>query len=417
MPAFAQRVKQPKTPAPSSLDRGPTAEPANPASDWVQTETQIFGAGSPGIPPAHFDLSRIHIHPPAAGTSSPKLPVNRPGDEYEQEADRVADRVMRMPEAPVSPVAAPPPVSRKSVDGDDSDEEEKLQRSPLAAETAVTVAPASVREVLRSPGQPLEAGARRFLEDRFGREFAHVRVHADATAGQSADAVHARAYTVGSHIVFGGGWYAPASPEGRRLLAHELTHVVQQSGPSKDHRQVHGAPAVQRFLRGSRIQRFGEPENLPELTYISGMDPSGHDARKDAFLKEANDYHQFWGLKPKTINSMEELVNDLAKGTGALNRIRIVSHAWEERLFFPLFAGTPPGIDPDTLKAAGESETALLAQLLRQTANFTVKVDVILGVLRDTNDDVLAPFGLDVVPSTPSRPVRSSSCVPPPCGS
>src|SRR6185369_8921893 len=123
----------------------------------------------------------------------------------------------------------------------------------------------------------------------------------DAKAVESAAAVNARAYTVGSHIVFGGGRYAPGSADGRRLLAHELTHVVQQRGAAKGHTQKFGNQTVQRFLHGPRIQRFGEPENVPDITYISGVNVSGGDARSDAFLKEATNYHEHWGLKPKAV--------------------------------------------------------------------------------------------------------------------
>jgi len=90
------------------------------------------------------------------------------------------------------------------------------------------VAPPIVHDVLRAPGQPLDAGARAFMEPRFGHSFADVRVHTDARAAESARAVSAAAYTVGHDIVFSAGSYAPSGREGRRLLAHELAHVVQQ---------------------------------------------------------------------------------------------------------------------------------------------------------------------------------------------
>jgi hypothetical protein len=86
-----------------------------------------------------------------------------------------------------------------------------------------------VHDVLRSPGQPLDAETRAFMEPRFGHDFSRVRVHTDAKAAQSAKAVNALAYTVGRDVVFGAGQYAPQSQAGRRLMAHELTHAVQQS--------------------------------------------------------------------------------------------------------------------------------------------------------------------------------------------
>jgi Domain of unknown function (DUF4157) len=89
--------------------------------------------------------------------------------------------------------------------------------------------PPIVHEVLRSPGQPLDTETRAFMELRFGHDFSNVRVHTDAKATESARAVNALAYTVGKRIVFGGGQYAPETFPGRQLLAHELTHTIQQS--------------------------------------------------------------------------------------------------------------------------------------------------------------------------------------------
>jgi hypothetical protein len=89
---------------------------------------------------------------------------------------------------------------------------------------------AAVGRVLETVGQPLDASTRSFFAARLGHDFASVRVHADAQAAESARSVGALAYTVGSHVVFGAGQYAPNTSAGKRLLAHELTHVVQQSG-------------------------------------------------------------------------------------------------------------------------------------------------------------------------------------------
>ena len=89
-------------------------------------------------------------------------------------------------------------------------------------------APPIVQDVLRSPGQPLDAATRAFMEPRFGHDFSQVRVHADTKAADSARAVNALAYTVGRDIVFGAGQYAPGTSEGKRLLGHELVHTAQQ---------------------------------------------------------------------------------------------------------------------------------------------------------------------------------------------
>lgn len=101
-------------------------------------------------------------------------------------------------------------------------------RRQASGPAEVGEAPAAVHEVLRSPGRPLDAGTRSFMEPRFGHAFGDVRLHTDPAAAASARAVDALAYTVGNHVVFGAGQYAPHLPAGRRLLAHELAHVVQQ---------------------------------------------------------------------------------------------------------------------------------------------------------------------------------------------
>jgi hypothetical protein len=98
-----------------------------------------------------------------------------------------------------------------------------------ATGTALAATPV-VDEVLRSSGVPLDGRAQRVFGDRFGHDFGHVRVHTDSKAGESARAMRARAYTVGSHVVFGAGRYQPGTERGHRLLLHELAHVVQQRG-------------------------------------------------------------------------------------------------------------------------------------------------------------------------------------------
>lgn len=111
-----------------------------------------------------------------------------------------------------------------------------IARSPIltplrgnSAPAADTYVPPIVREVLNSPGRPLDNPTRAFFERRFGHDFSRVRVHTDALAAESARAVSARAYAVGSQLVFGEGTFSPGTTSGKGLLAHELVHVVQQS--------------------------------------------------------------------------------------------------------------------------------------------------------------------------------------------
>jgi len=113
----------------------------------------------------------------------------------------------------------------------DECKKKKLQRRAAQGSEPGSIPPI-VHEVLRSSGQPLDATMRAFMEPRFGHDFSHVRVHTDAKAADSAKAVNALAYTVGKNVVFGNGQYALQTAAGQRLLAHELTHVVQQSSLS-----------------------------------------------------------------------------------------------------------------------------------------------------------------------------------------
>ncbi len=103
-----------------------------------------------------------------------------------------------------------------------------LQRSQLSAARSEEI-PSTVLDTVKSTGQPLDHETRTLLEPRFGHDFSKIRVHTDASATQSAQAADAKAYTVGSHIVFGHGLYEPHTKDGRELLTHELTHAVQQS--------------------------------------------------------------------------------------------------------------------------------------------------------------------------------------------
>jgi hypothetical protein len=114
-------------------------------------------------------------------------------------------------------------------------EHERWQPKLVAsAEPGQAAVPPLVEAVLSAPGQPLDTAARDFMEPRFGHDFSRVRVHTDELAARSAEAVAAKAYTVGPHVVFGMGRHAPATRDGQRLLAHELVHVLQQSasGPA-----------------------------------------------------------------------------------------------------------------------------------------------------------------------------------------
>ena len=109
----------------------------------------------------------------------------------------------------------------------------RIQRFTGHSTGEVGMAPASVDRVLASGGRPLDSALQQDMEQRFGHDFSRVRIHSGGAAGQSTQDVNAHAYTVGHNVVFGAGRFAPGTHEGRRLIAHELTHVVQQNGSAK----------------------------------------------------------------------------------------------------------------------------------------------------------------------------------------
>jgi hypothetical protein len=170
-----------------------------------------------------------------SGILQTKLAVGSAHDPAEAEADEMATRVLKDGGiGRITPHAAPAAVQRKcGCSGSDhkcsacKEEEEKVQRKATGSMPAVA-APASVRSVLSNGGQPLDAVTRAYMEPRFGFDFSRVRIHSDAAAARSANDIHALAYTVNHSIAFSAGSYAPETSSGRRLLAHELAHVIQQ---------------------------------------------------------------------------------------------------------------------------------------------------------------------------------------------
>jgi hypothetical protein len=166
------------------------------------------------------------------------LRIGSANDALELEADRLADRVVQSGDVEVRQHGPPTGVVHRKCAGcqSESEDEETIRRRATADPgpgTAPDVAPAHVSariEARRSAGAPLEGGQRAFFERRFGHDFGSVRVHADEEAGQLARAVRADAFNVGRDVYFAPGRFSPASAEGRRLLAHELAHVVQSGG-------------------------------------------------------------------------------------------------------------------------------------------------------------------------------------------
>lgn len=177
----------------------------------------------------------------------PKRVVGAADDPYEQEAV-VAAQVLRM--------STPPRLSAAPL--------RIIRRRPLhSALPGLGSAPTSVHAALRSPGEPLPPATRAFFEPRFSHDFGRVRVHRDAQAATSARALAAQAYTHGEHLVFAAGRYAPESAAGRRLLAHELAHVVQQGSAGAMADVLRRAPEEPSALglHSAALEVTTDPEN------------------------------------------------------------------------------------------------------------------------------------------------------------
>jgi len=160
-----------------------------------------------------------------------KLRVGQPDDIYEQEADRVAEQVMRMPDVPLHTGGTR--IQRKCSRCGNDKRDEKLQAKKTSGK--ISEAFSHIRtdvSSIRGGGQPLSGSVRAFFEPRFGHDLSQVRMHTDSKAAESAGMINAQAYTIGRDVVFGAGQYLPETSKGNRLLAHELTHVVQQTGSS-----------------------------------------------------------------------------------------------------------------------------------------------------------------------------------------
>lgn len=167
--------------------------------------------------------------------------ISSPNDSAEKEADATANRIMRM--------AIPDgPIQRR--------EARSIQRKATDSVAPSTVPPI-VNSVLQSSGQPLDSATRAFFEPRFGHDFRHVRVHTDVKAAESAQAINALAYTVGRDVVFGAGQYRPGTQAGKHLLAHELTHVVQQGNNPASVQSVVWRQVVERYSEIAASGRAG----------------------------------------------------------------------------------------------------------------------------------------------------------------
>jgi outer membrane protein OmpA-like peptidoglycan-associated protein len=282
-------------------------------------------------------------------TIQPKLTVSEPDDRYEKEAERVAERVMRMP-APATVVDTQerPPAEgiqrmcsrcrrrfRAGKPLNCEDCEAELQRQPSSPETpSVTDGLQRRIQTLRGGGKPLPEPARSFFEPRFGRDFGDVRVHTGGTADELARAVDAEAFTIGRDVVFRSGTYRPNTQSGKQLLAHELTHTVQQTKGDRP-------PAIQRYVRclspdEEACDRNSGEERRSEIMpmrveYVSGpvsgllvsnFAIGGSDIKTD--LEQYSNWTDFVGQMESNLNTRWEILgfSDCTGGRSTNEEIR-----------------------------------------------------------------------------------------------
>ncbi len=214
-----------------TLVQKPKVTQRTPSAKSTVADRVYLGAGLVSTPLPRFvhDFSQIPVHPKPPACVQAKLRVNPPGDSYEQEADRVAEQVMSTPEPRLQRACACGSCCQGQAEQPDEDPQPLQTKHAGSSGPGQTEAPPIIHEALASPGQPLDLATRAFMEPRFGHDFSTVRVHTDKRAEMSARAIDAHAYTVGKDIVFGRGGFDSNATEGRRLLAHELTHVIQQT--------------------------------------------------------------------------------------------------------------------------------------------------------------------------------------------
>lgn len=235
-------------------EESPLKEQAAPGTQYSRSALPPNPASLPVDPPDENRSSRRFVSQFSSMFVQCKLAIGSSDDPLEAEADQAAAQVMRQ-----STVAKPGMGTRLPV----------LRRATQSGATAsAATAPPIVHRALASPGQPLDAQTRAFMEPRFGRDLSHIRLHTDAVSTESARAVGALAYTVGHHIAFGAGAYDPASASGRNLLAHELAHTVQQS-------DVGAASLDDAILRRRRIP---DSSGVDALVSPGATDQAAHKA-------------------------------------------------------------------------------------------------------------------------------------------
>jgi len=291
-----------------------------------------------GVP---FNFERLAVEGGSGKTIQAKLVVRQSDDLWEQEADRNADAVARALDGEAglgrlsfTPVAGGgiSDAGSASVQRQVEEEEEELLQAKRATGTArrVTTGTAVDIQAIRGGGGRLPADLRSELESRFGHDFGSVRVHSGSKAADLAGRIGARAFTTGHDVVFGGGEYRPETSEGKRLLAHELTHVVQQTGSGASRiegqlqRKTAAAPVTPRKALKTALK--GDDDDVRELTQSKVWPGLNVNASESATLMEhlldgaTLDEDEQAGIKVLSKARLQNRVDDTLEELGSRSR-------------------------------------------------------------------------------------------------
>ena len=275
----------------------------------------------------------------------PKLSVNQPNDVYEQEADAMANQVMRMADPAQNETSFFKPadnIQRKCGHCEDEEKVHRKESSSVGGQENGKLD--SYVGSLGTSGQPLPESNRQFFEPRFGQDFSNVRIHTDSIAAKSADSINALAYTTGNDIVFNSGQYSPETDSGKKLMAHELTHVLQQT---QNGQQIQRKPLTKPELI-AKIKTYGITAVLDDSSTFSdveldlvdqalaGLPADDKAAIKGAKIVRVNTlggttagiYSKEQGYNDTSVTDEQKIeLSDLAFGTNTADEsIRLITH-------------------------------------------------------------------------------------------
>jgi len=294
----------------------------------THVEEPGVGLAASASPRLGYDFSRIPLYPPITRPIQAKLAINKPGDKYEQEADRISEHVMRVPDPQLHRPSACDGTRCEGQTQQPVPEHGRLQKMGVESDdVGETAAPPIVHDVLRSPGQPLDAPTRAYFEPRFGHDFSRVRVHTNSEAADSVRSVGALAYTVGPHMVFGAGRYQPHTVAGRQLVAHELVHVMQQRGGAHVLRRAVWYPApsvttddpIRRVLRDPRSDLALTVQTVDGQTLPATLDAATRSKKLDidAATRLIHNAFQPMAIEPKNLPAAPTKGSSSGLGSGS----------------------------------------------------------------------------------------------------